>query len=224
MPIDPAAPLVLTAYAWVPSFVHGLVRDLRVRWACEEAGLVYAEHLIDVRAKPEGYADLQPWKQVPALQEGGVRWFESGAILLHLADKAPALLPADGQARADALSWFVAALNSVEPGAMELGNVVFFARNEEWAEQRRPSLLASLGQRLAPVSQRLADREWLAGEFSIADVLMVHVVMSIDRASDLVSADPVLSAYLERGRARPAFQRALADQLAAFERHSPKES
>lgn len=224
MPIDPAAPLVLTAYAWVPSFVQGLVRDVRIRWACEEAGLAYAEHLIDVRAKPDGYAALQPWQQVPALQEGEVRWFESGAILLHLADKSATLLPETGQARADALSWLFGALNSVEPGAMELANVAFFARSEEWAEKRRPSLDEAIGRRLAPVARRLADREWLAGDFTVADIAMVHVLMSIDRAGDLVSANPVLAAYLDRGLARPTWQRALADQLAAFEHNAPKES
>ncbi len=224
MPIDPAAPLILTAYAWVPPFVHGLVRDVRVRWACEEAGLAYAEHLIDVRAKPDGYALLQPWQQVPALQDGEIHWFESGAILLHLAENNPNLLPANGQTRADALSWFVGALNSVEPWAMELANVAFFAREEEWATLRRPSLDQAIARRLAPVAQRLAGREWLAGGFTVADIAMVHVLLSIDRAGDLVSADPVLAAYLARGLARPAWQRALADQTATFERNTPKES
>ncbi|MDR7102764.1 glutathione S-transferase family protein [Croceicoccus sp. BE223] len=228
MPIDPAAPLVLTAYAWVPSFVHGLVRDVRIRWACEEAGLAYAEDLIDVRAKPDGYAALQPWRQVPALRDGETRWFETGAILLHLGESHPALLPAGGQARADAISWLLGALNSVEPGAMELANIAFFARNEEWAALRRPSLEESISARLAPVARRLADRDWLAGAFSIADIAMVHVLMSIqragERAGDLVASDPVLAAYLARGQARPAWQRALADQIATFERNKPKES
>ncbi|RVQ65965.1 glutathione S-transferase family protein [Croceicoccus ponticola] len=224
MPIDPNAPLVLTAYRWVPSFVHGLVRDVRVRWACEEAGLAYAEDLIDVRHKPDGYEAVQPWKQVPALRDGDVRYFESGAILLHIAEKDARLLPPAGQARADTMSWFIAALNSVDPGAIELNNVNFFSRGQDWAEQRMPSLIEGLAKKLEPVAHRLAQRDWLAGEFSIADVLMIHVLMAIDSASDLISSQPTLAAYVERGKARPAWQQALADQLAAFERNTPKEN
>lgn len=218
MPVDPHAALVVTAYGWVPEVVHGYVRDVRVRWACEEAGLAYAENLVDVRAKPADFAQTQPWKQVPALRDGDVRVFESGAILLHLAEGRPALLPANGQPRADALAWTIAALNTVEPVVMDLVNAAFFAKGKEWSKLRLPEIHDFLGRRLGPVAARLADREWLAGDFSIADILMVHILQNAGDFDEALAPYPPLVDYVARGLARPAYRRALADHIAAFER------
>lgn len=218
MPVDPAAPLVLTAYGWVPEVVRGYVRDVRVRWACEEAGLAYAENLVDVRAKPADFAQVQPWQQVPALRDGEMHLFESGAILLHLAEGRPALLPSSGQPRADALAWTIAALNTVEPVVMDLVNAAFFAEGKEWSKLRLPEIHEFLQRRLGPVAARLADREWLAETFSIADILMVHILQNAADFDEALAPHRALVAYVARGLARPAYQRALADHLAAFDR------
>lgn len=218
MPIDPSAPIVLTAYGWVPEVVHGYVRDVRVRWACEEAGIVYAEDLVDVRAKPDDFDRRQPWRQVPALRDGSVDVFESGAILLHLAESRPVLLPASGQSRADALSWTIAALNTVEPVVMDLVNAAFFAKGKEWSALRLPEIHAFLARRLGPVRDRLNGREWLAGSFSIADILMIHILQNAADFDDALAPFPRLVDYVARGFARPAYKKALADHLAAFDR------
>jgi glutathione S-transferase len=159
MPIDPNSEIEITAFDWVPDFARGLVRDLRPRWACEELGLAYRERLISARQRPEWYFAEQPWGQVPCLRDGEVRVFESGAILLHLAEREAALLPREGQARADVLSWLFAAFNSVEPGFMELANVSLFSAGQDWAEARKPGLLEQIGQKLDKVEQALGERE-----------------------------------------------------------------
>jgi glutathione S-transferase len=220
MPIDPNSEIEITAFDWVPDFARGLVRDLRPRWACEELGLAYRERLISARQRPEWYFAEQPWGQVPCLRDGEVRVFESGAILLHLAEREAALLPREGQARADVLSWLFAAFNSVEPGFMELANVSLFSAGQDWAEARKPGLLEQLGQKLDKVEQALGEREWLADEFSIADVAMISI-LRIPRDSALIAGRPALHAYRTRGEARPAFQRALDAQLAAFKTEQP---
>ncbi|GGZ13718.1 glutathione S-transferase family protein [Novosphingobium colocasiae] len=221
MPIDPQAKLEITAFSWVPPFAHGLVRDLRVRWACEELGLPYRERLVSAMDRPEWYYAEQPWGQVPYLRDGEVTLFESGAILLHIAESTGRLLAPSGQERACALSWLFAAFNSVEPGLFELSNINTFSKNEEWAKLRKPSLLAAVGQRLDRMQAQLGDFEWLAGAFSIADIAMVTVLRNLALADMLVDR-PALAAYVERGTARPAFQTALADQLAAFARNAPE--
>lgn len=215
MPIDPHAPLTITGFDWVPDFARGFVRDLRPRWACEEIGLPYAERLISAVQRPAAHFADQPWGQVPVIDDGGVRLFESGAILLHLGEKNPALLPVDPQRRADTLSWLFAAFNSVEPMMFELGAVTLFSAGEEWAKLRKPSLLAFIGERLDRLATALGDREWLAGSFSIADIAMATVLREAGD-TDLVADRPVLAAYLARAIARPAFGRAMAAQLAAF--------
>lgn len=217
MAVDPAAVLRITALSWAPPFARGHVRDLRARWACEELGLDYAERLIDPRAKPEPYFAEQPWGQVPVLHDGDLRLFESGAILLHLSRKAPDLLPADRQGEASAIGWLFAALNSVEPWMFELSTVDVFARGEEWAKLRRPSLLASLGERLDRLADVLGDKDWLEGGFTVGDLAMASV-LRIAEKSELLRERPTLDAYLERATARPAFQRALSAQLAAFDK------
>lgn len=218
MPVDPTSTTILTAYVNVPPFVYGLVRDLRVRWAFEELGIAYGEDLVDVRDKPGDFAAKQPWAQVPALRTGDVTLFESGAILLHLAEHDARLMPAHGQPRADTLSWTLAALNSVEPLVIELTNAAFFSKDADWWQERKPKLLKALGRRLDPVAARLDGREWLAGPFTIADIAMAHVLEPISRVTDLLEARPVLADYIARAKARPAHAQALADQLAAFER------
>jgi glutathione S-transferase len=215
MPVDPNAQIEITAFDWVPDFARGLVRDLRPRWACEELGLDYRERLISARNRPEWYFAEQPWGQVPVLRDGDVHLFESGAILLHLAEHEGELLPPSGQPRADVLSWLFAAFNSVEPGFMELANVNIFSAGQDWAEARKPGLLEQIGKKLDKLEEALGEREWLTGDFSIADIAMI-TILRIPRDSELMTARPNLLAYRARGEARPAFQRALDAQLAAF--------
>ena len=157
------------------------------------------------------------------IDDGGIRLFESGAILLHLAQKHTGLLPDEPQQRADALSWLFAAFNSVEPMMFELGQVTLFAAGEPWAELRKPSLMAFIGERLDRLAAALGEREWLAGPFSIADIAMATVLREAG-GTDLLDERPVLAAYLARATARPAFERALAAQLAAFSDHPPSPS
>ena len=228
MPIDSDADIEITAFAWVPDMARGLVRDLRPRWACEEIGTAYRERLISAMDRPGWYFGEQPWGQVPHLRDGDVQVFESGAILLHLGERFEPLLPRGGAARAAVLSWTMAALNSVEPLLMELGNVDFFARGEQWATLRRPSLIAALDNRLQRLAEAFGDSEWIAGDFSIADIAMVTVLRQADGQSEadggtILERTPVLANYVRRGTARPAFQTALADQLAAFDRNPPAE-
>ena len=216
--IDPGAQIEITAYRWVPSFAQGFVRDLRPRWACEEASIPYRERLIDVQDKPADFATKQPWRQVPVMREGSIHWFESGATLLHLAEKSEALLPRHPQARATAISWLFGAFNTIEPPLFEFTNVTAFARGEEWAKLRRPSLDEFIAKRLAPLEERLGGQDWLDDRFSVADIAMVAVLRSLDGSRNLAD-QPAVAAYIARGEARPAYQRAMADQLAAFTRH-----
>lgn len=223
MPIDPAADIEITAFEWVPDFARGFVRDLRPRWACEEAGLPYRERLVSAVDRPRWYFADQPWGQVPAMRDGDLRLFESGATLLHLGERSDTLLPRSGQPRADAISWLFAAFNSVEPALFEFTNVTVFARDEEWARLRRPSLEAFIGRRLAPLEQRLSGQAWLGDAFSIADIAMVTVLRAIG-GSELMSAHPAVEAYVARGTDRLAFKQAMADQLAVFDAHPQSQS
>ena len=206
----------ITGFNWVPEFARGFVRDLRPRWACEEIGLPYAMRLISpVPPKPAAYFQEQPWGQVPVLHDDGVQLFESGAILLHLGERDERLLPRDAQARATAIAWLFAALNSVEPWLFELANVEIFSAKEEWAKLRKPSLLADTGKRLDRLQEALGAREWLGDTFSVADIAMVTVLRNADH-EDLMSSRPRLADYVARGTARPAFRRAIDAQLADF--------
>lgn len=207
----------ITGFNWVPDFARGYVRDLRPRWACEEIGLPYSTRLISpIPPKPASYFEEQPWGQVPVLHDGGIQLFESGAILLHLAEKDTRLLPRDPQQRATVIAWLFAALNSVEPGLFELGNVMLFSKDEEWAKLRRPSLMTDIGKKLDGLAGALGDREWLGDGFSVADIAMVTVLRNAD-GSPLIGERPALAAYVARGMARPAFERAMAAQLADFQ-------
>lgn len=215
MPVNPNAPVEITAFDWVPDFARGHVRDLRPRWACEEIGLDYAEHLISAINRPADHFLFQPWGQVPVLNDDGVRLFESGAILLHLAEKDARLMPRDAQGRASVLAWIFAAYNSVEPMLFELNNVDIFAREEEWAKLRRPSLIEFIEGRLGRLNDAMGDKQYLVGDFTAADIAMASVLREAVDAG-LIAGQPRLQAYLERCLTRPAFQKALAAQLAAF--------
>lgn len=222
MPVEPYAAIEITAFEWVPEFAQGFVRDLRPRWLCEEAGLPYRERLISAIDRPDWYHHEQPWGQAPFLRadDEGIAVFESGAILVYLAERTGKLLPANGQARAETLGWLFGALNSVEPSVFELGNVDVFSAGKEWAALRRPSLIKQLGRRLAPLEARLAEREWLTGTFSIADIAMVTVLRELKRPG-MLDAYPALAAYVARGEARPAFATALEAQLTPFAANVP---
>jgi glutathione S-transferase len=220
MPVDPDAPLQITAFRWVPDFAQGHVRDYRARWACEEIGLDYAERLIDVQDKPGSYFEEQPWGQVPVLHDNGIEMFESGAILLHLAQKNSMLLPEVPQERARAISWLFAAFNSIEPLMFELTNVDFFAKDEEWAKLRRPGLVEFLGQRLDRLADALGDKDWLEGRFTVGDLAMASM-LRIAEHSELLPERPALEAYLKRATDRPAFGRAIAAQIASFKQPEP---
>jgi glutathione S-transferase len=211
----------LTAFKWVPPAVQGLVRDLRVRWALQEAGLPYEEKLLNSgdQNTPE-YRAVQPFGQVPVYEEGGLTLFESGSIVMHIGEKSPVLLPLEPEARARVRTWMIAALNSVEPHVQTLAALDLFFAKEEWAPLRRPSALAMAQARLNAVAAALADREYLERQFSGADLLMTTVLRLL-RHTTVVSDIPVLAAYQARCEARPAFKRALTDQLATFERYAP---
>jgi len=216
MAINPQAAITITAFNWVPDFAKGYVRDIRPRWACEEMGLDYAERLIDVAKRPDWHFSEQPFGQVPTLKDGSLRMFESGAILLHLGEKDEKLLPKSGQARADAMCWLFAALNSIETYTLEV-LLLKFSIEEEWAKLRRPSLVSFVEGRLGLLAEALGDKEYFAGRFSIADIVMATVLREALH-TELLTLDSRLRNYVERCTTRAAFKRALDAQLAAFQR------
>ena len=222
MPVDPHAPAEVTAFRWVPDFAAGLVRDLRVRWALEEIDRPYRVRLLDaLNPRPADYFHEQPFGQVPAYRDDQVRLFESGAILIHLAIEDERLLPRDRNARMRAVAWLISALNCVEPMIFELINIDIFNRGQDWTKERRPQVVEKIRERLRLLAEALGDREWLEDRFTIGDLMMVSVLRNL-RHTDLVAGEPRLAAYVERGEARPAFRRALADQLSIFAEHQPE--
>ena len=208
----------VSAFKWVPPFAQGLVRDLRVRWALEEAGLPYQARLIgrDDQASAD-YRALQPFGQVPAFEEDGLAFFESGAIVLHIAARCETLLPADEAARARAVTWLFAAINSIEPAIQQLAEIDLGNADKEWAKARRPEVEKRVQRRLAELAACLGERNYLEGRFTAGDLMMTSV-LRILRHTDLVAAEPNLAAYQARCEARPAFGRALRDQMAAFDK------
>ena len=221
MPINPNAAIEVTAFQWVPDFAQGLVRDLRARWALEEAGLDYRVRLVGQERPPE-YLLEQPFDQVPCFSDGAVKIFGTGAIVQYIGEKSETLLPRDPQGRFRAIQWTYAALNSVEPAILNLLSVDFFYAGEEWAKLRRPGAEEFARLKLKRVSEWLGDKQWLEGDrFTIGDLLMVTVLRFL-RHTKLVAEFPNLDAFLKRGEARPAFQRALADQLAVYAANQPQ--
>jgi len=207
----------ITAFATSPDRGRGLARDMRVRWALEEVGLPYDVRLLSFAAMKEpAHLALHPFGQIPTYEEDGLVLFESGAIVLHIAERHPGLLPADPNGRARAISWMFAALNTIEPPIVERQNAILAEGKEAWTAQRLPLVEDRVRRRLAELARHLGAAEWLDGAFSAADLLMVTVLRRLP-GSGLVEEHPNLAAYVARGEARPAYQRAFAAQLAVFE-------
>lgn len=211
----------VSVFRAVPPFAQGLVRDLRVRWALEEAGLPYSEHVIGPEdQKSESYRRLQPFGQVPAYQEGDLVLFESAAIVHHIAQRSETLMPADPASRARVTAWMFAAMNSIEPFVQNVTLIDIFHAQEEWAKLRRPGALEFLQRRLNDLATALGERSYLEGDrFTAADILMTTVLRFL-RHTDVVAQIPALERYRLRCEARPAFQRALASQMAVFARNA----
>ena len=209
--------ITISAFKWVPEFAQGQVRDLRARWALEEAGLPYKARLLELgdQDKPD-YRALQPFGQVPILEDDGLVLFESGAIVLHVGERCEALLPKDPDARARAVQWLVAALNSIEPFVMDVARIDIFYQNEEWAKLRRPGAVEFVQRRLSALSKSLGDKPYLDGVHFTAGDLMMTTVLRILKHTDIVTSDKRLAAYVDRCTARPAFRRALDAQLGDF--------
>jgi glutathione S-transferase len=209
--------ITISAFEWVPDFAKGQVRDLRVRWACEEAGLPYKTRLLKQgdQDKPE-YRALQPFGQVPIIEDDDLVLFETGAIVLHIGEKSEALLPRDPAARARATQWVFAALNSIEQHVMNVALIDLFYKDQEWAKLRRPGAVEFVQRRLKGLSNALGDKQFLDGERFTAGDLMMSSVLRILAYGDIVNSDPRLRDYVARCTSRPAFKRALDAQLADF--------
>jgi len=206
----------LTTLRWVPDMVSGLVRDIRVRWALEEAGLPYRIETVDFGEKDlPAYRILQPFGQVPVYRDGDVTMFESGAIVHHIAMQSANLMPNDAQGRAHTLEWMFAALNSIEPVVVPLAEIDLFEPDAGWARAQRPAVLTRLESKLADLDRVLAGRAYLISQFTGADILMA-TVLNILRHTTVVAQYPHLAAYHQRCLARPAAQKAAADQRAFF--------
>ncbi|HWA61240.1 MAG TPA: glutathione S-transferase family protein [Caulobacteraceae bacterium] len=206
----------ITAFAASPDRGRGLARDMRVRWALEEVGQAYDVRLVSFEAmKQPAHLALHPFGQIPTYEEGDLVLFESGAILLHIAERHAGLLPADSNARARAIAWLFAALDTVEPPIVERSMAVLLERDKPWHGERLPMLEERIRTRLEQLSTRLGEAEWLDGAFSVGDLMMITVLRRLD-GSGLVEVWPNLAAYVARGVARPAYQRAFAAQLAVF--------
>jgi glutathione S-transferase len=211
----------VSAFRWVPPFAQGLARDFRVRWALEEAGLSYEERLIGPEDQTtESYRSLQPFGQIPAIEEDGLPLFESGAIVLHIAQRSDTLMPSDAAGRARVTCWAFAALNSIEPRLQALSEIDLFHADAEWAKLRRPAVVQNAETRLTALAARFDGRDYLEDRFTAADILMTTVLRGL-RHTDLLAQFPVLDAYRQRCEARPAFQKAMADHLAPSAKNAP---
>jgi glutathione S-transferase len=206
----------ITAFKRSPDGGRGLARDMRVRWALEEVGQPYEVRLVSfAEMKEPAHRALHPFGQIPTYEEGDLALFESGAIVFHIAERHAGLLPDDANARARAITWMFAALNTVEPPIIDLSNTRILERDKSWYEQRLPIVEDRIRDRLRDLSGRLGDAEWLDGAFSAGDLMMVSALIRL-RASGLLDEYPSLSAYVARGEARPAYRRAFDAQLAVF--------
>ncbi len=214
--------ITITAFERSPDGGKGLARDTRVRWALEEAGLPYDVRLVSFQAmKEEAHLALNPFGQIPTFEDGDLALFETGAIVFYIAERHPGLLPEDPDARARAITWMFCALNTVEPPILELIVVRIIEADKPWSEARMPLVRDRIRDRLKPLSARLGEAEWLDGAFSAGDLLMVSVLLRL-RMSGLLDEFPNLAAYVARGEARPAYQRAFAAQLAVNTAPPPK--
>jgi glutathione S-transferase len=206
----------ITAFERSPDRGRGLARDMRVRWALEEVGQPYEVRLVSFKAmKQRAHLALHPFGQIPTYEESDLALFESGAIVLHIAQRHPGLLPDDANARARAIGWMFAALSTVEPPIVERETAWYMERKKPWYEERRPILEDRVHGRLDQLARRLGDADWLDGAFSAGDLLMVTVLRRLE-GSGILERYPNLGAYVARGEARPAYQRAFAAQLAVF--------
>jgi len=206
--------ITITAFEKSPDGGKGLARDTRVRWALEEVGQPYAVRLVSFRAMKEpAHLALHPFGQIPTYEEGDLALFETGSIVLHLAERHAGLLPRDANARARAITWMFAAVNTVEPPILDLSAARVMERDKPWYEDRLPLVMDRVRARLDQLSARMGDADWLDGAFSAGDLMMVSVLLRL-RASGILDEYPNLAAYVARGEARPAYQRAFEAQLA----------
>jgi glutathione S-transferase len=208
--------ITLTAFEHSPDRGKGLARDTRVRWALEEVGQSYQVRLVSFRAMKEpAHLALHPFGQIPTYEEGDLALFESGAIVLHIAERHAGLLPEDASARARAITWMFAAVNTVEPPILDLQTARFLEGDKPWAAERLPLVKARIGERLHQLSVRLGDADWLDRAFSAGDLMMVSVLLRL-KPSGILEPYPSLAAYVARGEARPAYKRAFDAQLAVY--------
>jgi len=208
--------ITITAFENSPDRGRGLARDFRVRWALEEVGQPYDVRLVSFKTMKEpAHLALQPFGQIPTYEEGSLALFETGAILLHIAERHAGLLPKDADARARAITWMFAALSTREPTIVEREAAFFLEREETWYPQRLAMIEGRIRKRLNELSARLGEAEWLDGAFSAADILMVTVLRRLE-SSGILDEYPNLSTYVARGKMRPAYQRAFDAQLAVF--------
>ncbi|MFL6575251.1 MAG: glutathione S-transferase family protein [Povalibacter sp.] len=206
----------ITAFERSPDRGRGLARDMRVRWALEEVGQPYNVRLVSfAQMKEPAHRALHPFGQIPTYEEDGLALFESGAIVFHIAERHAGLLPEDANARARAITWMFAALSTVEPPIVERSMAVLFEHDKSWHKERLAMLEDRVRARLSELSNRLGNADWLDGAFSAGDLLMVTVLRRLGQSGE-VEKFPNLAAYVARGEARPAYQRAFADQLAVF--------
>jgi glutathione S-transferase len=207
---------IITAFERSPDRGRGLARDTRVRWALEEVGQPYDVRLLSFKAMKEpAHLALHPFGQIPTYEEGDLVLFESGAIVFHVAQRHAGLLPDAANARARAIGWMFAALNTVEPPIVDFGTARLMERDQPWYEQRLPVVEERLRKRLGELAARLGEADWLDGEFSAGDLMMVAVLLRL-KPSGMLAEYASLAAYVARGEARPAYQRAFEAQLAVF--------
>jgi len=213
--------IVITAFERSPDGGKGLARDTRVRWALEEVGQPYGVRLVSFRAMKEpAHLALHPFGQIPTYEDGDLVLFETGSIVFHIAQHHAGLLPDEANARARAITWMFAAVNTVEPPILELGTARILESDKPWTRERLPLIADRIRERLKPLSARLGSADWLDGKFSAGDLMMVSVLLRL-RASGLLDEYPTLAAYVARGEARPAYERAFAAQLAVNTGKSP---
>jgi glutathione S-transferase len=213
--------ITITAFERSPDGGRGLARDTRVRWALEEVGQPYEVRLVSFRAMKEpAHLALHPFGQIPTYEEGDLALFETGSIVLHVAQRYAGLLPEDATARAHAITWMFAALNTVEPPILELATATILESDEPWTKERLPLVKDRVRDRLKQLSARLGRADWLDGGFSAGDLMMVSVLLRL-RSSGILDEYPTLAAYLARGEARPAYKRAFEAQLAVNTRKPP---